>query len=41
MFNPEYNICKIAGSSAGRLATFETKIKLQKAWLIRKYLSKK
>ena len=32
---PTYNICNIAGSSAGRVVRGETRLKLRKAWLVR------
>lgn len=34
-YKPTYNICKIAGSSLGRLTRDTTKLKLHNAWLVR------
>ncbi len=38
-YKPTYNICKIAGSSLGRITRNTTKLKLRNAWLVRLYKS--
>jgi hypothetical protein len=38
LFNPEYNVLKVAGSSAGRIHSEETHLKLRKARLERAYV---
>jgi hypothetical protein len=38
LLKPEYNLCKIAGSSLGRITTEETRKRLRTVRLIREYL---
>lgn len=39
-YQPTYNICKIAGSSLGRITKSTTRSKLRNAWLVRLYRNK-
>lgn len=38
---PRYNICKVAGSSLGRITSNSTRLKLKHAWMIRLFREKK
>lgn len=40
LLNSSYNICKIAGSSLGRVTLDHTRLKLRGAWLVRFFKSK-
>jgi len=37
---PLYNICKVAGSSLGRVTKESTRLKLKQAWLVRNFKNK-
>ena len=40
LLNPNYNICKTAGSSLGRITKDHTRLKLRYVWLVRLFKSK-